>query len=119
MKIAIAKDGVNVSGHFGHCEGFEVYHVNTGEIVHQEFLENPGHRPGYLPKFLSEKGTNVIIAGGMGASAQNLFEAQDIDVIVGVQGNIENIISQFINGELISSKSVCSEHAHQGSCGDH
>lgn len=119
MKIAIAKDGVNVSGHFGHCEGFEVFHFEAGKITRKEFLENPGHRPGYLPKFLSENGANVIIAGGMGASAQELFKANDIEVVVGVNGNIENAINQFIIGKLTSSNSVCDDHIHKGSCGGH
>ncbi|MBN4050836.1 MAG: dinitrogenase iron-molybdenum cofactor [Alkaliphilus sp.] len=119
MKIAIAKDGNMVSGHFGHCEGFQVYHVEAGEVLGNEFLENPGHRPGFLPKYLSENGANIIIAGGMGATAQELFKDNGIEVVVGVQGSLESIINQFLGGNLVSSKSVCSEHAHKDSCGGH
>lgn len=119
MKIAIAKDGNMVSGHFGHCEGFQVYHVEEGKVVGNEFLANPGHRPGALPKFLSENGTNMIISGGMGGSAQTLFQASGIEVVVGVQGTLESVINEYVEGNLTSTNSVCSDHAHQGSCGEH
>lgn len=118
MKIAIAKDGRNVSGHFGHCEGFELFHIDTGKIIKRVFLENPGHKPGFLPKFLSDNGTNVIISGGMGSSAQQLFQTCGIEVVVGVQGDLETAIEQFMHGKLSSTHSVCNEHAHKGSCGE-
>ena len=72
MKIAVAKSGKEVSEHFGHCDGFEIFNVEDGKVINNEFISNPGHKPGFLPKFLSENGSNLIIAGGMGGSAQNL-----------------------------------------------
>lgn len=119
MRIAIAKEGTKVSGHFGHCEGFEIYDLESGKVESNKFLPNPGHQPGFLPKFLSEQKTDLIIAGGMGGSAQNLFKEQNIDVIVGAQGNVEDVINQYINGELTSTKSVCEKHDHEDSCGGH
>jgi len=119
MKIAVAKDGTNVSGHFGHCEGFQVFEVVDGKIQNDEFLVNPGHKPGFLPKFLSEQGTSVIIVGGMGASAQTLFRQNDIDVIVGVTGSVAGAINAYNEGRLVSTNSVCKEHAHHDSCGNH
>ncbi|MEW9121462.1 MAG: NifB/NifX family molybdenum-iron cluster-binding protein [Thermotaleaceae bacterium] len=116
MKVAIAKDGSVVSGHFGHCEGFEVFHLGEGKIEGREFIPNPGHRPGFLPVFLSEKGVNVIISGGMGATAQDLFAENNISVVVGAQGNLEAVIAKYMEGELKSTGSICEEHAHEGSC---
>ncbi len=119
MKIAIAKDVNQVSGHFGHCQGFEIYTVVDGNVLDNVFLENPGHRPGFLPKFLAEKGVNVIVSGGMGSTAQQLFKENGIKVIVGVQGSIDNVVQKFISGSLTSTNSVCESHAHKGSCGEH
>ncbi|WP_129599719.1 NifB/NifX family molybdenum-iron cluster-binding protein [Anaerophilus nitritogenes] len=119
MKIAIAKEGNFVSGHFGHCEGFEVFDVENKEIKESKFIENPGHRPGFLPVFLAEKGVNVIIAGGMGATAQDLFKENKIEVIVGVEGTLEDAINAYINGKLQSTGSVCTEHEHAGECEEH
>lgn len=119
MKVAIAREGNMVSGHFGHCEGFEIFNLENNNIVSREFIQNPGHVPGFLPKFLGEKNVNVIIAGGMGETAQVLFKENNINVIVGAQGSLDNVINSYINNELKSTESVCTEHAHHGSCGGH
>jgi len=119
MRIAIAKDDNRVSGHFGHCEGFQVYEVNGKEVVGSIYLQNPGHKPGFLPKFLSDNDINVVIAGGMGARAQQLFTAESIQVVVGVSGQIEEAIKGYVNGTVVSTNSVCKEHEHAGDCGEH
>lgn len=115
-KIAIARDGRVVSGHFGHCEGFEVIELDGDKISSREFLSNPGHRPGFLPRYLSEKDINVIISGGMGAAAQELFSRNNIKVIVGAKGDLEEVIKSYIGGNLKSTNSICREHKHEGNC---
>jgi predicted Fe-Mo cluster-binding NifX family protein len=116
MKIAVAADNNYVSAHFGHCEGFDVYTVEGKEIISKEFLPNPGHRPGFLPVFLKENGVEVIIAGGMGGAAQELFQNNNIKVLTGVQGLCEAAVSQYLEGSLKSTGSICHEHQHEGSC---
>lgn len=56
MKIAIATDNNQCSDHFGHCEGFKLYDVVNGKIEHEDFIKNPGHKPGFLPNYLSGRG---------------------------------------------------------------
>lgn len=116
MKVAVAADGNNVSAHFGHCQVFAIYIVNEDGNSQKSFVTNPGHRPGFLPMFLKEKDVNVIIAGGMGGAAQNMFIENGIEVIVGIQGDCDTAIQEFILGSLKSSGSVCQEHSHEGSC---
>lgn len=118
MKIAIASENTMVSGHFGHCEGFTTYEIEGNKILNKNFVPNPGHRPGYLPVFLKEINVNVIIAGGMGEMAQQLFIENGIDVIVGARGNCDTAIEQFVKSELKSTGSVCKEHQHEGHCND-
>ena len=119
MKIAIATENGMVSAHFGHCEGFSMYDVENGVVTGSEFVANPGHQPGFLPVFLKEKNTDVIIAGGMGGRAQSLFVENGIDVVVGAQGTCDAAIETYIKGELKSTESVCSAHEESGSCGGH
>ncbi|RDU25014.1 NifB/NifX family molybdenum-iron cluster-binding protein [Anaerosacchariphilus polymeriproducens] len=118
MKVAVASDKNVVSGHFGHCEGFTIYEIENVEIKDKSFVANPGHKPGYLPVFLKEQKAEVIIAGGMGETAQDLFAENGIEVIVGAQGNVDDVIQQYIAGILKSTGSVCTEHAHEGHCND-
>lgn len=119
MKVAIANENGRVSGHFGHCLGFQVYEIEGQKIMGSVFLNNPGHKPGFLPKFLSERDVDVIIAGGMGERAQKLFRENNIDVVVGVTGELQVAIESFVEGKLESTGSVCREHQHHGSCGEH
>lgn len=118
MKISVASEGSRVSGHFGHCEGFKIYDVNNNIIENESFIENPGHKPGFLPKFLHEQGAEMIIAGGMGAKAQELFSENGIEVIVGAQGDCKNAVESYLSGSLQSTGSVCTAHEHEGNCGE-
>lgn len=113
MLIAVAQEGNMVCQHFGHCEQFALYDT---ELKSMKAVANPGHEPGFLPGFIKELGADVVIAGGMGGRAQDLFTAQGIKVIVGVTASVEEALKKYENGELISSGSVCSEHAHEGDC---
>lgn len=118
MKIAIASEGSIVSGHFGHCEGFTTYEVENGTAGKKQFVANPGHKPGYLPVFLRDLNVSAIIAGGMGATAQELFNENGIDVYVGVQGHCDEVAEQYAKGILKSTESICAEHAYEGHCND-
>ena len=86
MKIAVASDGKDVAGHFGHCEAFAIFDADNGQIVKEERIPNPGHKPGFLPNFLHEKGVTVIISGGMGGGAIDIFNEKKIAVVVGASG---------------------------------
>ncbi len=118
-KIAIAAEGNQVSAHFGHCQGFAVYTTDNDKITWQEFVKNPGHQPGVLPRLLDSQGVNVVISGGMGPGAIDLFNEAGIDVITGATGLIEDTIASYISGQLLSTGSVCHDHAHAGDCGTH
>ncbi|HBA03208.1 MAG TPA: dinitrogenase iron-molybdenum cofactor [Clostridium sp.] len=118
MKIAVASDEKYVSVHFGHCEGFTIYEVEEGKSLEKSFTPNPGHRPGFLPVFLRDLKVNVIIAGGMGETAQDLFNENGIEVVVGAQGLSDDVVQKFVNGELKSTGSVCTEHQHEGHCNE-
>jgi len=114
MKVAVAAQGDQVSQHFGYCELFRIYTIENKAVVKVEDVKNPGHRPGYLPVFLKENGVNVIIAGGMGGSAVDLFNENGIEVIMGNLGPTEDIISKYIAGKLESTGSACHDHTmHQ------
>ncbi|WP_066633425.1 NifB/NifX family molybdenum-iron cluster-binding protein [Desulfolucanica intricata] len=112
MKIAIPIAENKLCTHFGHCETFYFFNVNmdTQEITGKEILEAPPHEPGLLPRLLSEKGVNVVIAGGMGAKAQDLFNQRGIKVVVGVNpavGSPENIVKTYLSGSLQAGTNPC------------
>lgn len=119
MRIAVATENGIVSSHFGHCSGFTIYDTSEGKITSSRFVPNPGHEPGALPVFLSDMKVQIVIAGGMGERAQTLFSQNNIDVIVGASGSVDGAAASYLNGSLKSAGVVCTEHAHEGSCGSH
>ena len=107
MKLAIALDGENVSEHFGHCDKYAIFNVDGSNATHHENLDSPKHEPGKLPVFLAEHKVNVVIAGGMGPKAVELFNLRGIDVILGVSGTADLVAKQFAAGLLKPGESSC------------
>jgi len=118
LKIAVASDNGMVTQHFGHCESFMIFDVENGKIVKSEAVVSPGHRPGFLPNFLHDLGVNVIISGGMGGGAIEIFNQKEIKVIIGASGVSEAAAEAYLRGNLTSTGSVCQEHQHHDSCGE-
>ncbi len=117
MKIAVASEETMVTGHFGHCINFNIYEVEENKIVKSESILNPGHKPGFLPNFLNDMGVKVIISGGMGAGAIEIFNEKNIEVITGATGEAKKAVEAYLEGNLKSTGSVCHEHAHHDECG--
>lgn len=110
MKIAVASEKGMVTEHFGHCEGFVVFDAQNNKIVEEKMVANPGHKPGFLPNFLADMGVNVIISGGMGGGAVEIFNERNIEVIIGASGDAKKATQQYLDGALKSTGSVCHEH---------
>jgi len=114
MKVAISTDGEYVSAHFGRCPSFTIVEIEGENIQSKELVENPGHQPAFLPNFLSEKGVNCIIAGGMGRRAQVLFVEKGIQSVVGVTGRVSEVIEKLISGTLEGRESLCKPGSGRG-----
>lgn len=119
MKIAVAAMGTSVAGHFGHCENFILFDTAEGKIVSEQSIPNPGHRPGFLPNFLADNGAGVIISGGMGGGAVDIFNQRGVEVVVGVEGEARTAVEAYLTGSLHSTGSICHRHEHAGECGGH
>ena len=122
MKIAVSCNGSKIWAHFGHCENFMIYDVQDNKIVSSENVPNPGHKPGFLPNFLADRGVNVIISGGMGGGAVDIFNERGVEVVVGAEGDAEEAVKKYLRGELKSTGKFCDHHHDDGQeheCGQH
>jgi ATP-binding protein involved in chromosome partitioning len=110
MKIAIPTADGKLAMHFGHCDVFAVFTIDEKEksVLSREYLTPPPHEPGVLPAWLHKQGVNLIIAGGMGSRAQQLFNQNDIQVVVGAPAaSTEEIVKAWMDGTLISGDNAC------------
>lgn len=119
MIITVAAMGDEVAGHFGHCEQFIFFETDGKNVLSEKKVPNPGHKPGFLPNFLADNGTQVVMSGGMGGGAVEIFNERNVEVVVGVQGNAREAVEKYLKGELKSTGSICHEHQHAHQCGGH
>lgn len=115
MKIAVASEGTNVSGHFGHCSDFNLFTIENGKIAAEETIASPGHDHNLI-EFLAGRGVTVIISGGMGAGAREKFDEKRIEIVTGAQGAAKDAAQKFLDGSLVSDDTVCCKHEHAGDC---
>jgi predicted Fe-Mo cluster-binding NifX family protein len=73
-----------------------------------ETVGAPAHEPGLLPRWLAERGVNLVIAGGMGQRARMLFTENGIDVITGtVSEDPKTIVDQYVKDSLETGENAC------------
>ena len=111
MKIAMPLADGKLCAHFGHCQVFAVFEVDASDkkIIKREDHTPPAHEPGVLPRWLSEKGVNLILTGGMGFRAQQFFNQYGVNVMVGVthSGLPEDVVYDYLNDNLKAGDNVC------------
>ena len=106
--FAIPVEDGKLCSHFGHCGQFALIETENGKIRDRSMHTPPPHEPGVLPKWLHEKGAGVIIAGGMGNSAKELFNQNGIKVITGAPLDPpESLVNQYLSNSLVTGSNVC------------
>ncbi len=110
MRIAIPVSDGKLDPHFGHCRFFTLMDVDrdAGTVIANTIVEAPPHEPGVLPAWLAEQGADLVLAGGMGGRAIQLFNHQGVEVIVGVpQLDPESLVRAYIAGEIGAGTNAC------------
>jgi len=110
MRIAVPLAQGKLSLHFGHCDQFAIFDIddNIKKVINRKDATPPAHEPGLLPRWLHENNVSVIIAGGMGQRAQQLFTQNDIKVVVGASSNSpEELVSAYLENTLETGDNIC------------
>ncbi len=110
MRIAVPMADGRLAQHFGHCAKFALVDVDptAKSITASTEVDAPAHQPGLLPPWLKERGVNLVIAGGMGARAQMLFQAASIEVLTGAPAEgVETLVRQYLDGTLVTGDNAC------------
>lgn len=107
-RIALACDdhfGIesSLSSHFGKCPYYILVDVLKDHILGFQLIKNPyfqNHQPGVIPHFINSHKADVMIAGGIGPRAIDLFRECDIEVVSGVQGKVGDVLEAYLRGEV-------------------
>lgn len=116
MKIAVPTADGQVDSHFGHCAYFTIFDVDADkQIIGKSELPSPqgcGCKSGIAP-ILREKGVTMMLAGNMGDGAVNVLAANNIAVIRGCSGSINDVVATYLQGKLIDSQLTCNHQCHK------
>jgi predicted Fe-Mo cluster-binding NifX family protein len=108
MRYAIPTADGRLTMHFGHADRFALVDVRDGAVVETRTVEPPPHAPGVLPQWLKEQGVDLVIAGGMGRRAQDLFAQHGIRVLVGAgPAAPEDLVREHLAGALKTGANIC------------
>jgi ATP-binding protein involved in chromosome partitioning len=108
IMFAVPTSGGKLCSHFGHCDQFALVETEGGQIKGTTMHTPPPHEPGVLPKWLHEMGAHIIIAGGMGSRAQQLFTENGIRVVTGAPTDgPESLVNQYLANNLVTGANVC------------
>ncbi len=110
MKIIFAVPTIDekLCAHFGHCEKFAIVETMDQKVKSVDYVNPPVHQPGTYPRFLAEQGVSVIISGGMGIKAQDLFRDNNIEVFLGIDAeNPQKLVEHYLNNQLESGQNLC------------
>ena len=106
-----------MSMHFGRCPYYVLVDVEGETIKHVETVANPyfnQHTPGVVPRFIHSQNANVMIAGGMGPRAIEIFQSLGIEVATGVGGQVENVLNAYLDGKVQGVVACAHDHPHDG-----
>lgn len=113
MKIAVPIQHGRFCSHFGGADAFAIFPVDaaTRTPTDPQFGSPPEHGRGVYPSWLRRQGATVVLAGGMGPRAIEIFDRQGIEVVLGVNGSDpEAMVRSYLKGTLESTGEVCHDN---------
>lgn len=122
MRIAVTYENGMVFQHFGHTQQMKLYDTEEKAITAEQVVDTTGSGHGALAGFLTEKGVDALICGGIGGGAQMALADAGIKLYGGVSGSADEAVKALLEGRLDYNPDVqCShhEHGHGESCAGH
>lgn len=120
MRIVIPTENDKLCSHFGHCESFTFVDVNpeTREILNIETRVPEEGISCQSAGWISEQGTNIVLAGGMGGRPMDIFTRNGVQVVTGCpELPVKELVAEYLDGVLATGENACGgEHSH---CGGH
>lgn len=114
MKIALSNEGGFIAQHFGRAASFTVVELEDDKIKDQKVIDNTAHLKGSLPEMLRDENIDVVITGGMGMGAKNFLKDFGINYITGASGRVDDVLEQYISGDLKSIEVECDPKSGHG-----
>ena len=111
MKIAVATDQDFVASGFG-CSPFcSIVEIEDGQIRETLLIPNPGASHAFWADLFVRNSIKFVIAGSMGPTARSVMLGKGVQPILGVKGQVDDVVRQFVAGKLGVTGAAVDEHA--------
>jgi predicted Fe-Mo cluster-binding NifX family protein len=112
MRIAMPADYSYINQHFGKAREFAILDLDGDKVssVRMVSAESLAHNHAGLAGLLKGEQVEVVIVGGIGPYALEALEGNELKVITGARGKIDDIAGAYARGELVSKRVVCNHH---------
>lgn len=116
MKIAVpTKENNQIDAHLGHCAFYTIYTVSeNNEITDKQILRSPAGCgcKSNIAFDLSQMDVKMMLAGGIGEGAISKLSSCNIEVVRNCQGDVDELVSAYLAGNLKDGGVSCQSHAH-------
>ncbi len=111
MKFGIPIVNGKLCKHFGQCEKFAIIETEENKIISENLVAPPAdHQPGVYPQFLAQLNVDVVISGGMGQKAIDIFNENNIKVFTGVNSDSPaKLVVNYLNNQLDEGMNLCDD----------
>ena len=116
MKIAIPVFEDRISPRFDFAPGLGLYDIEGERVIASREISCGGWGEGERLSRLKGFGVDTLICGGIPDYLQNMLTGSGIRVIPWVAGNVSDILSLFLRGQLNSGMVVCPGKGKPGLC---
>jgi predicted Fe-Mo cluster-binding NifX family protein len=92
-----------LDGRFGRARFFVIFNTETGELRAVDNVQNLQAPQGagiQAAKTIIDQGAEVVITGHCGPNAFQTLQAAGVNVVVGAQGTVGQVLEKFNKGEL-------------------
>lgn len=115
MRIAVPTMDEQFCDHFGQCDGVYLCDADpaTGTIERPRIVPRNAHGCESLPNWLDELAVRCVVAGGIGAGAQQRLAQLGIRVSAGHFGETpEDAVRHYLADPQAQHPNACADHDH-------
>lgn len=113
-RIAIPTHNEMVEQHFGHSKEYTILSIdNYRNVVHSETIPvKDSVCKSDMAALLKQKGVTALLVGGMGTGAYQAFQRYGINVVRGCNGNVLEVVKNYLAGKIQDSNTACTHDHH-------
>jgi predicted Fe-Mo cluster-binding NifX family protein len=104
VKLAIPRFGEQVAPCFEYSATIAIFTVERRRIVDQVDFSLQSREALDRVRLLRDQGVDTLICGGVHAFFENMLVEHGIQVISWVSGNVDDLLRQYLHGQLTSGK---------------